>query len=156
MLCLQPPNFVRSYKVLLCWVPRFLRKFPGFQSLSFCSVLRPWLCIFSLIFVKSVGITRVWCYKIWLYFVFELLINYKNDLGQHISNINVHTNYLRLGILCFEQVLRCSQFCMSVNHSFCVARIYMTSFSEEKNLTQTRFRNLNFYRYLGLLCWNIY
>lgn len=152
MFCLQPP----SYIVLLCWVPRFLRKFPGFQSLSCCSVLRPWLCICSLIFIKSVGTTRVWCYRICLYSVFELLIICKNDHSQHISNINVHTNYLRLGILCFEQVSRCSQFCMSVNHSFCVARNYRTSFTEEENLTQTGFRNLIFYRYLGLLCWNIY
>lgn len=40
--------------------------------------------------------------------------------------------------------------------TLCVARIYMASFAEEKNLSQSGFRNLNVYRYLGLLCWNIY
>lgn len=30
----------------------------------------------------------------------------------------------------------------------CVARVHMASFSEEKNMTQTVFRSLNFHRYL--------
>lgn len=45
----------------------------------------------------------------------------------------------------FEQVPR---FVAHLWAILCVARIFLTSFSEEKNLTQTGFRNLNFHTYL--------
>lgn len=160
MFCLQPPNFVRSYKVLLSCVPIFLRRFFRISE----SILLQ--CTEALALYLSPDIyENSEHYLSCLYLVLKLLINYKNGLGQCISNTNVQTNYLR--------ILSKSQ--LRVNYSVWglaffvlnkfpdvantvylrtilgVAKIYTTSFSEEKNLTQTWFKNLNSHRYLGPL-----
>ena len=96
MFCLQPPNFVRSYKVLPSRVPIFPRRFTGFQNLSCGSLWEaPALYLSPDIYGKQWA--RLECNVLeLLIFILKITISYKHDLGQHISDINVHIYHLRI------------------------------------------------------------
>lgn len=96
MFCLQPPNFVGSYKVLPSWVPIFPRRFTGFQNLPCCSFWEALALYLSPhIYGKQWALLECNVLEL-LLFCLKIIISYKHDLGQHISDLNVLIYHLRI------------------------------------------------------------